>query len=60
MVNVILAKQYERCELAKELNEKHDVELKEVGMLVCFAEKRSILDTEALTNGNYGLLQVSY
>ena len=60
MVNLVLAKQYERCELAKELNDKHNVTLKEIGMLVCFAEIRSNLDTESLDNGNYGLLKVNF
>ena len=52
MVNLVLAKQYTRCELAKELIEKHNVGLEDVAMLVCFAEKTSGLDTE---NQNYGL-----
>lgn len=59
MVNLILAKQYERCELARELKEIHDVELKEVGMLVCFAELKSGLDTNHEQYGNYGLLSVN-
>ena len=59
MVNLVLAKQYERCELAIELFTKHNVTLEKVGMLVCFAEIRSNLDTESLDNGNYGLLKVN-
>ncbi|CAO1385364.1 unnamed protein product [Diamesa hyperborea] len=57
MINLVLAKQYERCQLAEELYYKHNVTLKEIGMLVCFAETRSNLDTESLDNGNYGLLK---
>ena len=59
MVNLALSKQYTRCELAKELIEKHDVALEDVAMLVCFAEKTSGLDTQSYENQNYGLLKVS-
>lgn len=58
MVNLVFARQYERCELAKELHEKHDFKLENVGMLVCFAEWTSNLQTRKYGYGNYGLFQV--
>ena len=58
LINLIFAKQYERCELAKELYEKHNMSLENVGMLVCVAEQRSNLNTETLKYAAHGLFQV--
>ena len=58
MINLVFARQYERCELAEELFGKHNLSLEEVGMLVCFAEKRSDLYTGKNGHGAYGLFQV--
>lgn len=61
LINLSLAKKYQRCELAKELNEKHDIAIKHVGMFVCVAEVRSSLNTEAVNSGlYYGLYQVKF
>ncbi|CAO1415742.1 unnamed protein product [Diamesa serratosioi] len=59
MVNLVFAKQYQRCELAKELIEKHNVGDENVGMLVCFAELTSKLNTQSYWNQNYGLLKLN-
>lgn len=60
LINISLAKKYQRCELAKELNEKHDIAIKHVGMFVCVAEVRSSLNTETVNSGLYfGLYQVN-
>ena len=58
MVNLVFAKKYERCELARELNQKHNFALEDVGMLVCIAEEASNLNTNAVDNFNNGLFQV--
>lgn len=58
MVNLVFARQYQRCELARELHEKHNLKLENVGMLVCFAECTSNLQTRLNGHGNYGLFQV--
>lgn len=58
MINLVFAKKYERCELAKELYEKHDVASNEIGVLVCIAEHASILDTRYTDNFHYGLFAV--
>lgn len=60
LINITLARKYQRCELAKELNEKHDIAIKHVGMFVCVAEVRSSLNTETVNSGLYfGLYQVN-
>ena len=58
MINLVFARRYDRCELAKELKEQHNVALEDVGMLVCFAELTSDLYTGKYGYGNYGLFQV--
>ncbi|CAO1385454.1 unnamed protein product [Diamesa hyperborea] len=59
IINLVFARQYERCELAKELYDKHDIKLEKVGMLVCFAEWSSNLQTTKYSYGNYGLFQLN-
>ena len=58
MINLILAKKFERCELARELIWKHNMPLKNIGMLVCIAEERSNLNTDFVKLSSYGLFQV--
>ena len=58
LINLVFAKQYERCELARELIWKHNVPLKNIGMWVCIAEQRSNLNTDLFNTESYGLFQV--
>ena len=60
IVNLVIAKQYTRCELAKELYKIHGIAEEDVGTLVCIAEKPSGLDTRSYNNENYGLLKVNF
>lgn len=60
LINLVFAKKYERCELARELQEKHYLKLDDVGMLVCIAEKISDLDTSTLKSAAHGLFQVCF
>lgn len=57
-INLILAKQFKRCELARELIWKHNVHLKNIGKLVCIAEHKSNLNTDFVNGESYGLFQV--
>ena len=59
MVNIVFAKKYERCELAKELHQKHYFALEDVGMLVCIAEETN-LETTTLDSLIYGMFQVCF
>ncbi|CAO1413705.1 unnamed protein product [Diamesa tonsa] len=58
MINLVLAKQYERCQLARELYQNHNVAMEDVGMLVCIAEEGSNLNT-ALNSKANGLFQLN-
>ncbi|CAO1385437.1 unnamed protein product [Diamesa hyperborea] len=60
MMNLILAKEYKRCQLAKELIWKHNMPLKNIGLLVCIAELRSNLNTTFNKSKSYGLFHLSW
>lgn len=54
------SKVYEKCELARELRDKHFLPFDRIGTFVCIAERQSNLNTQALSNGLYfGMYQIS-
>lgn len=54
------SKIYEKCELARELRDKHFLPYEQIGTFVCIAERQSNLNTQALSGGLYfGMYQIS-
>jgi C-type lysozyme/alpha-lactalbumin family len=60
IVQLIVAKVYNKCELAKELYEIYGVPFEKIGTYVCIAERQSNFNTQALGQGSYyGIYQIS-
>ncbi|KAG5678469.1 hypothetical protein PVAND_008139 [Polypedilum vanderplanki] len=58
--NLITAKIYKKCELAKELSEVHGISWEDVATYTCIAEKQSNFNTQAVGEGQYfGMYQMS-
>lgn len=50
---------YDRCELAEELLNKHDVPMDQIATWVCIAKYESNYNTSAIGYGDHGLFQIS-
>lgn len=60
MTPLTIAKVYEKCDLARELNEIHGISKEDVATFVCIAEHQSRFNTTAIGQGMYyGIFQMS-
>lgn len=60
LIYFVDAKVYEKCELARELRDRHFIAMDQIGIYVCIAERQSNLNTEAVGQGlYYGMYQLS-
>ncbi|KAJ8959319.1 hypothetical protein NQ318_022005 [Aromia moschata] len=61
MFSLVVAKIYDRCELARELKHVHHFPDREIPTWVCIAAHESIYDTAAMNpgSGDHGLFQIS-
>lgn len=53
-----LGKLYQRCELARELRDKHNISVDQVGEWVCYAQYTSKLNTSARTDEHVGIFLI--
>lgn len=61
VISIIHAKRYERCELARELKERHKLPANQIATWVCIVKYESNYNTDARNkdSGDHGLFQIS-
>lgn len=60
-ISIAVGKVYEKCELARELRDVHEIPQSQLATWVCIAQHESLLNTSAFNpgSGDHGLFQIS-